>query len=162
MQKGDIDAAWVPEPWGTRLIQEAGGKLFLDEKSLWPDGQFPTAVVIARTDFLNKHADVVQKFLRAHVETTQWIAANAEDAKKLVNAGLQGLTGKALGQATIDDAWKLISVTDDPVASAVTTGANNAYALGFLSSEPDLSKLFALDPLNAVLKEKNLAEVKAD
>ena len=36
------------------------------------------------------------------------------------------------------------------------------YALGFLSSEPDLSKLFALDALNAVLKEKNLAEVKAD
>ena len=104
----------------------------------------------------------VQNFLRAHVETTQWIAANADDAKKLVNAGLQDLTGKALGQATIDNAWKLISVTNDPVAAALTTGANNAYALGFLSSEPDLSKLFALDTLNAVLKEKNLAEVKAD
>ena len=161
MQKGDIDAAWVPEPWGTRLIQEAGGKLLLDEKTLWPGGQFSTAVVIVRTDFLNKHADVVQNFLRAHVETTQWIAANSEEAKSLVNAGLQDLTGKALKQSTIDEAWKLISVTDDPIASAVQTGADNAYSLGFLAEKPDLSKLFALEPLNAVLKDKNLPEVKA-
>ena len=106
--------------------------------------------------------DVVLNFLRAHVETTQWIAANLEDAKKMVNAGLQDLTGKALGQSTIDNAWKLISLTNDPVASAVSAGADNAYALGFLSSKPDLSKLFALDLLNKALKEKNLAEVKAE
>jgi NitT/TauT family transport system substrate-binding protein len=161
-QKGDIDAAWVPEPWGTRLIQEAGGKLFLDETSLWPGGQFPTAVVIVRTDFLNQHPDVVLNFLRAHVETTQWIAANPDDAKKLVNDGLAQLTGKALKQATIDDAWKLISVTNDPVAFAVVTGANSAFDLGFITSKPDLAKLFALDLLNKALKEKNLAEVKAN
>jgi len=162
MQKGDIDAAWVPEPWGTRLIQEAGGRLFLDEKTLWPGGQFPTAVVIARTDFLNKRPDVVLNFLKAHVETTQWIAANPEEAKKIVNDGLQRLTGKALKQATIDDAWKFISVTDDPTAAAVVTGANNAYELGFLSAKPDLSNLFALDLLNRVLGEKGLAPVKVD
>ncbi len=161
MQKGDIDAAWVPEPWGTRLIQEAGGKLFLDEKTLWPGGQFSTAVVIARTDFLNKHPDVVQNFLRAHVETTQWISANSEEAKGLVNSGLEQLTGKALKQSTIDDSWKLISVTNDPIASAVQTGADNAYALGFLAEKPDLSSLFSLDALNVALKEKNLPEVKA-
>jgi NitT/TauT family transport system substrate-binding protein len=161
-QKGDIDAAWVPEPWGTRLINEAGGKLFLDEKTLWPNQQFPTALVIARTDFLTKHPDVVLNFLRAHVETTQWIAANPADAKKLVNDGLQVLTGKALNQATIDGAWSLISVTNDPIASAVLTGADNAFALGFLAEKPALPKLFSFDLLNKALKEKNLPEVKAN
>lgn len=160
--KGDIDAAWVPEPWGTRLVQEAGGKVFLDEKTLWPDGHFSTAVVIARTDFLEKHPDVVLNFLRAHVETTQWIAANPEAAKQLVNEGLQALTGKALKKTTIDDAWKLISVTDDPIASAVVTAAGNAFSLGFLSTRPDLSRLFALDLLNSALRERNLPEVKAN
>jgi NitT/TauT family transport system substrate-binding protein len=162
MQKGDIDAAWVPEPWGTRLVQEAGGKLFLDEKTLWPNGQFSTALVIARTDFLKQHPDVVLNFLRAHIETTQWIAANADEAKKLVNDGLTALTGKALKQATIDDAWKLITVTDDPIAPAVVTAANNAFALGFLAEKLDLSKLFAFDLLNKALKEKGLPEVKAN
>jgi NitT/TauT family transport system substrate-binding protein len=161
-QKGDIDAAWVPEPWGTRLINEAGGKLFLDEKTLWPNQQFPTALVIARTAFLNQHPDVVLNFLRAHIETTQWIAANSADAKKLVNDGLQTLTGKALGQATIDGAWSLISVTNDPIAPAVLTGANSAFALGFLTEKPELSKLFSFDLLNKALKEKRLPEVKAN
>lgn len=161
-QKGDLDAAWVPEPWGTRLINEAGGKLFLDEKTLWPNQQFPTALVIARTNFLKDHPDVVLNFLRGHVETTQWIAANSAGAKKLVNDGLTALTGKALSQATIDGAWGLISVTNDPVAAAVVTGANNAADLGFLADKPDLSKLFALDLLNKALKEKNLPEVKAN
>jgi NitT/TauT family transport system substrate-binding protein len=161
-QKGDIDAAWVPEPWGTRLINEAGGKLFLDEKTLWPNQQFPTAIVIARTAFLNQHPDVVLNFLRAHVETTQWIIANSADAMKLVNDGLQTVTGKALSQATIDGAWRLISVTNDPVAQAVLTGAGNAFALGFLTEKPDLPKLFSLDLLNQALKEQGLAAVKAN
>ena len=37
-KQGEIDGAWVPEPWATRLIQEAGGEVFLDERELWPDG----------------------------------------------------------------------------------------------------------------------------
>jgi sulfonate transport system substrate-binding protein len=161
-RKGDLDAAWVPEPWGTRLVNEAGGKLFLDEKTLWPNQQFPTALVVARTAFLEKHPDVVLNFLRAHVETTQWIIANPVDAKKLVNDGLTALTGKALNQATIDGAWALISVTNDPVALAVLKGADNAHTLGFLNDKPSLPKLFALDLLNKALKEKNLPEVKAN
>ncbi len=160
-QKGDIDAAWVPEPWGTRLIQEAGGRLFLDEKDVWPDGKFSTTTVIARTEFLNKHPDVVLNFLRAHVDTTQWIVANPENAKKLVNDGIQQLTGKALKQSTIDDAWKRISVTEDPLPNAILTASDNAFALGFLgASKPDLSKLFALDLLNQVLTEKRLPSIQ--
>ncbi len=30
--KGEIDAAWVPEPWGARLVHEAGGVIVLDER----------------------------------------------------------------------------------------------------------------------------------
>ena len=127
-----------------------------------PDEQFPTALVIARTEFLEKHPDVVLNFLRAHVDTTAWIAANPDQAKQLVNDGLSTLTGKSLKQTTIDDAWKLIAVTDDPAAAAVVTGAKNAYDLGFLNEEPDLNGLFALNLLNKVLAEKGLPDVKAD
>jgi NitT/TauT family transport system substrate-binding protein len=161
-QKGDIDAAWVPEPWATRLMQEGGGTLFLDEKDLWPNGQFITTNVIVRTGFLDKHPDVVLNFLRAHVETTAWIAANAEEAKTLVNKGIQDITGKPLAQKVIDAAWQNIQVTNDPLAAAALKSADSAFALGFLgASKPDLSKLFALDLLNKVLQEKNLPTVAA-
>ena len=161
-QKGDIDAAWVPEPWGTRLIQEAGGKLFVDEASLWPGGQWVTTNLIVKTSFLKDHPGVVENLLKAHVETTEWIKANPEEAKALVNKGIEQLTGKALSQKVIDAAWKNITVTNDPLASTLAKSANDAYALEFLDSKPDLSKLYALDLLNKVLKAKNLPEVKAN
>jgi NitT/TauT family transport system substrate-binding protein len=74
-RKKEIDAAWVPEPWGARLVREADGKIFLDERDLWPNGKFVTAHVIVSTKFLKAHSDLVKKFLAAHVELTQRINA---------------------------------------------------------------------------------------
>ena len=37
--KKEIDAAWAPEPWASRLVHDAGGKIFLDERSLWPKSE---------------------------------------------------------------------------------------------------------------------------
>ncbi|HET7389920.1 MAG TPA: ABC transporter substrate-binding protein, partial [Nitrososphaeraceae archaeon] len=50
--KKQIDGAWVPEPWGARLVKEANGRIFLDERILWPDGKFVTANIVASTDYL--------------------------------------------------------------------------------------------------------------
>ena len=36
--RGQIDAAWAPEPWAARLVHEAGGQIMLDERDLWPTG----------------------------------------------------------------------------------------------------------------------------
>ena len=33
-KKGDIQGAWSPEPWSSRLVAEAGAKVLLDEKTL--------------------------------------------------------------------------------------------------------------------------------
>lgn len=159
-QKGELDAAWVPEPWATRLVQEAGGQEFLDEKALWPDGKFPTTTVIVRTAFLKKYPDVVRAFLRAHVQTTAWINANPAEAMQLVNAGIEQITGKALKPALIAAAWPRIVASDDPLASAVQTGAQRAIGLGFLASKPALSDLFSLDLLNEVLRAEGQPEVK--
>src|SRR4029077_4220189 len=85
-QKGQIDGAWVPEPWATRLVQELGGKRFLDERPLWQDRQFCTALVVVRKAFLDANPGMVKKFIATHVEITQWIKANPDQAKKLVNS----------------------------------------------------------------------------
>src|ERR1700752_2832014 len=71
--KKDLDAAWAPEPWATRLIREGNGRLFLDERTLWPGGQFICANLIVSPKFLRDHPDVVKNWLRAHVELTEWI-----------------------------------------------------------------------------------------
>lgn len=160
-QKGDIDAAWVPEPWATRLVQQAGGKVFLDEKSLWPNGQFVTTHIIVRTEFLKKYPDVVEKFLAANVKVIQGINADPEKAKNTTNEAIKEITQASLPKDVIDASWKNLEFTWDPIASSLKTSADNAYALGFLGlKKPDLSKIYDLTILNKVLKSLNLPEAK--
>lgn len=159
-QKGDIDAAWVPEPWGTRLIQEAGGRLFLDERDLWPGGDFVTTNLIVRTDFLNKHPDVVESLLNAHIETTQWINANQDEAAQLVSKRIEADTGVSLPVALVTASWKNLRITYDPVGSSLRKSADDAFSLGFLgNTKPDLKDIYSLDILNKALAEKGLPPV---
>lgn len=161
-KQGQIDGAWVPEPWATRLIQEAGGQVFLDERTLWPGGQFVTTHLIVSKKFLDEHPDLVQAFLRAHVETVQFINANPDDARQIVNAEIERITARALPQAVIDQAFTHLEITYDPIASSLFKSAEDAFSLGFLGeTPPDLSGLYALEPLNAILAEKGLAPVAA-
>lgn len=161
-QSGDIDAAWVPEPWATRLEQEAGGVEFLDEKDLWPEGQFVTTHLIVRTEFLEEHPDVVEQLLRAHVAATEWIIANPAEAKTLVNQSIEAITSKPLAQAVIDGAWDNIEVTYDPIASSFFESAAAAAEIGFIDEPENLASIYALDPLNAILAELNLPAVSAE
>ena len=160
-QKGEIDGAWVPEPWATRLVQQAGGKVFLDEKTLWPEGRFVTTHVIVRTEFLEKNPDVVESFLRANIKVIQGINANPENAKATTNAAIKEITNTALPQDVIDAAWKNLEFTWDPVANSLKTSADNAFALGFLGlKKPDLAKIYDLSILNKVLEAQKLPDAK--
>jgi NitT/TauT family transport system substrate-binding protein len=159
-QQGKIDGAWVPEPWATRLVIEGNGMVFLDERSLWPKGQFVTTNVVVRTAFLQEHPDLVKKFLQAHVETVQYILKNPENAKEVVNSQIQQITGKALAKNVLDQAYANLDITYDPLTSTLLQSAGRAYSLGFLGqSKPDLTGIYHLGELNAVLASRGLASV---
>ncbi|GAB4432072.1 MAG: aliphatic sulfonate ABC transporter substrate-binding protein [Chloroflexi bacterium OHK40] len=156
-QQGAIDGAWVPEPWATRLIQEAGGKVFIDERSQWPDGSFVTTHVIVSTAFLNARPDLVEAFLRGHVATVRDIQEDPEAARSLVNQEIERLTSVPLPSQVLDQALTTLAFTYDPLASTLFVMAGHAFELGFLGDEqPDLSGIYDLGPLNAVLAEEGL------
>jgi NitT/TauT family transport system substrate-binding protein len=161
-QQGAIDGAWVPEPWATRLIQEAGGEIFIDEREFWPDGRFVTTHLIASRAFLEQNPDLVSRFLTAHVETIEFINANVEESKSLVNAEIERITSSPLPREVLDTAYPTLEFTFDPLASTLFVSADHAFDLGFLGdSKPDLSEIYSLDLLNAVLQEKGLEPVAA-
>jgi NitT/TauT family transport system substrate-binding protein len=150
-KSGEIQGAWVPEPWSTRLQLEGGGKVLVDEASLWPDGKFVTTHVIVRTEFAKQHPDVVARFLRGHVEAVDFATSHPEDARSTVNEALRKLTGKALPPEVIDRAWRNLAFTVDPIASSLRKSAADASGVGLL--EPvDLSGIYDLAPLNEVLR----------
>ncbi len=160
-QKKEIDAAWVPEPWGARLVREANGKIFLDERDVWQGGKFTTAIVIVSTKFLKEQPDLVKKFLAAHVELTQRINADPATAKQKLNSEIERLTGAALSKEVLDDAWSRQNITYDPIRASLFGSADAAFKLGFLGDTmPNLDNIYDLTLLNQVLNEKGMAMVQ--
>jgi NitT/TauT family transport system substrate-binding protein len=153
--KKELDAAWAPEPWASRLVREANGRIFLDERTLWPNGDFITAQLIVSTKFLQAHPDVVKTWLRAHVELTDWINGHIAESKGILNRQIASETGKALSAGVIDDSFGRLRVTYDPLRGSLMQAAKSAFDAGFLGRNmPDLSNLYDLALLNQVLTEK--------
>jgi sulfonate transport system substrate-binding protein len=159
--KGQLDAAWAPEPWAARLVHEGGGRIFLDERDLWPNHEFVITTLIVRPRFLQEHPDVVKNFLQAHVEITAWINQNPAQAKQIINQQLQKETGKALSPEELDDAFSRMQVTCDPIRSSFLKSTQEAFDEGFLGrTKPDLSGLYDLTLLNEVLREEKARPIQ--
>ena len=158
-KSGQVQAAWLPEPWSLRLVLEAGAKVFLDEKELWPDGQFPTTVVIVRTQFLGEHPETVKAFLRGLLASIDYADENTADARAAVNEQLEALTGRALSPATIERAWSNITLTFDPFAGEFKQLAQDQVTAGIAEQAPEVAGFADLTQLNAVLEEAGKPEV---
>ena len=159
--RGDLDAAWVPEPWGARLVKEGGGRILLDERDLWEGGRFCTALLVARAGFLETRRDAALRFVAAHVKVTVWMAEHPEEARRLVNEQFAKLTGKALPEDVLASAFSRMEATYDPLSATVARSGRQAWELGYLPGEdaPDLTGLFDLSLLNEALRREGRAEV---
>lgn len=154
---GKIDGAWVPEPWATRLVQEGKGKLFVNEASLWKNGQFPTTVIVARKAFLAKFPGSVQAVLQANNEATDFVnkPANRTDAINQIQAELLAGTGKNLSDPIIQTAFSNVSFSADPVATSALSSFESAVLLKLLPTGAKvalLKGLFNLTLENQLLK----------
>lgn len=156
---GDIAGAWVPEPWATRLVQEGGGKVLVDEKSLWPQGRYVTTHLIVAKKFLDAHPDIVKQVLDANLQSIDYIAQNPADAQKLANAEIEKVTQKKLPEQVISAAWKNLEFTPDPIGSSLQKSADDALAVGQLKSA-DIKDIYSLTLLNELLQAKGQPTVK--
>ena len=157
-KSGQIQGAWVPEPWVSRLVLDGGGKVLIDEKTLWPKGEFVTTHLVVRAAFLEEHPETVKRLLQGQVAANEYLAENSTEAQTVVNDGIAKITGKKLADNVIAEAFENLKFTDDPIASSLQESADDAVAVGLLQ-KPDLTGIYALELLNAVLKAKGLAEV---
>src|SRR5581483_10294651 len=129
MAEGKIDAAWAPEPWGSRLIVEAGGTLVAEEKDLWPEKQFTLTLVVTTPKFLKEHPDIVAKVLKVHTSWTQRLNADRTKYQQQLGDALAALTGKKLPPGVIEQAFPRVKFTDEPLENTLTTMAQWAYDL---------------------------------
>ena len=160
LEEKNIDAAFVPEPWGSRLEEEIGAKVVVDYDKTWRNGDYSSAVIIARKEFLESHPEVVKEFLRAHVNATEYINNSPEEAKNIINSQIKELMREPLDKTVLDKSMKRITVTYDPNVESINDIVNLSEEIGYLRSKTDLTDLFNLKILNEVLREKELKEIK--
>ena len=148
-KQGTIDGAWVPEPWASRLVLDGGGTVLLDERTLWPGGEFVTTNLLVRKDFLEQHPDAVKALIKAQVAANEAVAGDLSKAKAVINDALEDLTGKALAPPVLDRAFRQLELTVDPLAASLKTTAEHAFASGLVKAG-DLAGIYDLGPLREV------------
>ena len=140
MRRGDLDGAWLPEPWVTMLVEQAGATILVDEKTLWPDGRFPSAVLVGARASLATKGAAMARLVAAHVAEVRWIAGHAAEARPLVAEQVKLVTGKQLPAAILDGALAHVEPTWDPMPAALEVMAAHARRLGYLP-DGDLAHL---------------------
>jgi len=142
VRNGALDGAWLPEPWATRMVQDAGAVRLIDERDLWPGRVFPNAVVACRGDFVRGSAPLAAR-------VTEAIGAEIDRAQQeppvatsdAVGDALGAILGKPLPRALVEEAWRWVDFTRDPLRDALETIANDAWTLG-LAPQTTCSTLF--------------------
>jgi len=149
-KQGQIDGAWVPEPWASRLVIEGGGKVLVDERDLWPQGKFVTTNLVVRTDFLQAHPKRIAALLEGLYQSVAYLNANPGAAQSLTNEAVGDITGKKLAAGVVSAAWPHLTFTLDPLPATLKVSADHAHAVGLLPSV-DLKGIYDLSLLNQVL-----------
>ncbi len=149
-----IDGAWLPEPWASRLVVEGGGHVLVDERDLWPDGKFVTTDLIVATQFLHDHPKRIKALIEGLYATVKFLNTNAAQAQSIANAAVASITGKKLADGIVAAAWPHMAFTLDPLAATLQTSADHAHSLGLLR-DANLNGLYDLKLLNEVLAEHN-------
>lgn len=150
--QGEIDGAWVPEPYAA-ILESKGAVKLLDEAELWPSGEFVTTHLLVNNEFLADHADLVEDLLQAQVESNDWIAENDDQAKQLVADAIFEVTQTEIPADALDPAWEQLSFTNDPIADSLLKDAEDAVETGLLEPVDNLADIYNLDPLNKLLAD---------
>lgn len=146
-QNGNIDGAWVPEPWASRLVLEGGGKIFVDEADLWEEGKYVTTHLVTTRKFLQDRPQDIEALLAAHAEATQKLTEGGPDVLDAVNDGIEQATGKRLSAGTLAAAFPNIEFTNDPMQETFRQQYEMARELGFVDEVPDVTQVYDLSHL---------------
>ncbi|MDQ4488637.1 ABC transporter substrate-binding protein [Sinomonas sp. ASV486] len=155
-QDGKLDGAWLPEPWASRLVLQAGANVLVDEKDLWDGsgtgkpGEFPTTILIVNKTFAAQHPQTVEALLKGHVAAVDWLSrATSTQKASTVNAALKAAAGSELPADVIERALGNITFTTDPLAGAYSKLLADGVTAG-VTKTADLHGLFDLRALNAL------------
>ncbi|ADQ07267.1 aliphatic sulfonates family ABC transporter, periplasmic ligand-binding protein [Caldicellulosiruptor hydrothermalis 108] len=150
LDRNQIDAALVPEPWGTRLKKEVNSNVVLDSSQIRRYIDIPTTVIITTTKFLKEHSDIVEKFLIAHLEVTDFIEKNPEKSYEIINNQISEITSKPLPADILKDSFKNIKLSSEIQRESLEKAIESYFELGYLREKPNIEELVNTEILDRI------------
>jgi NitT/TauT family transport system substrate-binding protein len=134
LARGGIDGAWMPEPWATLLVHQTPARRAIDERELWPDHTFASALVAARGEFVAaRPGDAARVREAVAAEIARALAAPGA-LRDEAFAELTRLRTRPGPRDWFDEAAAFIDFRGDPMRPAVEAFARDAEAIGVLPS----------------------------
>jgi NitT/TauT family transport system substrate-binding protein len=133
--QGKLDAAWTVEPWVTRLLKEADGRIFHS------DPEAVTTVLAGRSGFLAENTQTARKFAAAHEELTAWMLANPDEARRRIRDELSAIARREIKQSLVDEAWTRLHPDTAISVEPFEKFLEKARKVGFLRAEVNLKNL---------------------
>lgn len=110
LDRKHIDAALVPEPWGSMIEKRLKVNKIMDSKSLFDGNDYSTTVVIASKRFINEHPEIVKKWMDTHREITGNIQNDNSRYIEKFTFEIKKLTGQSLIKEEISSAMKNVDI----------------------------------------------------
>ncbi len=142
IDNNSVDAALVPEPWGATIEKNGNAEILLDEKQVFQEGNYPVAVVVASSDFMDEHPDLVEEFLKAHEDASVSINQNTSEAMNIVNAEIKKATGKSLKTDILKTAFARMKINTKINSETILAFAQISHKEGFINKIPEEKDVF--------------------
>ena len=134
-RQGKLDGVWTVEPWVSRLVLTAGGRVLVDEK------ESIATVLVCGAEFLREKPEVAKALVQAHEELNEWIRLHPDEVQSIVVRELEELTHSRIDPALIAEAWKSIVIKDRISIPKLRQFVQDAHQAGFMKEVPDIGGL---------------------
>jgi len=136
MDQGNVDAALVPEPWGS-VLQMQGAGMLLDYKEVYRKGDYPVTVVVVRNDYLKENPEIVEAFLAEHERVTGLVNEDPKGSAVIVNDEINEATGKSLDENILDESFQKIGFSTEVNKEAMEEFGTISLAKEFITQLPE-------------------------
>jgi NitT/TauT family transport system substrate-binding protein len=132
LEAGNIDAAWVPDPFMSRIVDGGGNLVVHPYQATIPGLSLLTN--ITTQELIDSDSELVSDFAAAMTEALDWAAANEDAVRAAISTNME-IPEEAAAGITLPTFTSEVTVSDLEELAAL------AVDFGVLDAEPDFDRL---------------------
>lgn len=138
MKRGELHGAWLPEPWATRVVTELSAVRFVDERDLWPNGKFASAVLVGPANAGTAYGNALDLLARALTTEVERAALDPNATLREAHDELKRHVGNPGAFSIFQKASEFVDFTSDPLRPSIERFGDAAVSFGLCLPHPTL------------------------